>query len=120
MRGLCYCTRVRLIIEPDKNKDDVDNFAYVFHRSLFFFFFLMTRPPRNSPLFPTPPLSRSRSIAALVSGGGPPGRAGASSEAPAGGVLRKPLADAPPRLHEGEGFAQALGAARGVVPGIVL
>ncbi|OLD39483.1 MAG: hypothetical protein AUI57_03165 [Candidatus Rokubacteria bacterium 13_1_40CM_2_68_8] len=61
-----------------------------------------------------------RSIAALVSAGVPLERAVASSEALARGVLRETLADARTRLHEGEGFAQALGAARGVVPGIVL
>src|SRR2546430_15115390 len=27
---------------------------------IFFFFFLRTGPPRNSPLFPSPPLSRSQ------------------------------------------------------------
>jgi general secretion pathway protein F len=61
-----------------------------------------------------------RSIAALVSAGVPLERAVASSEALARGSLRDALAEARSRLHEGEGFAQALGAARGVVPGIVL
>jgi len=61
-----------------------------------------------------------QSIAALVSAGVPLERAVASSEALARGSLRDTLADARNRLHEGEGFAQALGAARGVVPGIVL
>jgi len=61
-----------------------------------------------------------QSIAALVSAGVPLERAVASSEALARGVLRDALADARTRLREGEGFAQALGAARGVVPGIVL
>src|SRR5947207_5627222 len=61
-----------------------------------------------------------QSIAALVSAGVPLERAVASSEALARGVLRDALTDARSRLHEGEGFAQALGAARGVVPGIVL
>ncbi|HMH82388.1 MAG TPA: type II secretion system F family protein, partial [Gemmatimonadales bacterium] len=61
-----------------------------------------------------------QSIAALVSAGVPLERAVASSETLARGTLRDALADARTRLHEGEGFAQALGAARGVVPGIVL
>src|SRR6266702_1275567 len=61
-----------------------------------------------------------QSIAALVSAGVPLERAVASSEALARGVLRDALAAARTRLREGEGFAQALGAARGVVPGIVL
>src|SRR6266567_5052501 len=61
-----------------------------------------------------------QSIAALVSAGVPLERAVASSEALARGPLRETLSDARSRLHEGEGFAQALGATRGVVPGIVL
>ena len=61
-----------------------------------------------------------QSIAALVSAGVPLERAVASSEALARGPLRDALADARTRLHQGEGFAQALGATRGVVPGIVL
>jgi general secretion pathway protein F len=61
-----------------------------------------------------------QSIAALVSAGVPLERAVASSEALARGALRDTLAEARTRLHEGEGFAQALGAGRGVVPGIVL
>src|SRR5205823_9304798 len=61
-----------------------------------------------------------QSIAALVSAGVPLERAVASSQALARGPLRETLSDARSRLHEGEGFAQALGAARGVVPGIVL
>src|SRR5947207_13253126 len=61
-----------------------------------------------------------QSIAALVSAGVPLERAVASSQALARGPLRETLSDARSRLHEGEGFAQALGTARGVVPGIVL
>jgi general secretion pathway protein F len=61
-----------------------------------------------------------QSIAALVSAGVPLERAVASSEALARGPLRDTLAEARTRLHEGESFAHALGAARGVVPGIVL
>ena len=61
-----------------------------------------------------------QSIAALVSAGVPLERAVASSEALARGTLRDTLADARTRLQEGETFAQALGAARGVVPEIVL
>src|SRR2546427_2478546 len=61
-----------------------------------------------------------QSIAARVPAGVPLERAVASSEALARGVLRDALADARNRLREGEGFAPALGAARGVVPGIVL
>src|SRR6266566_4426213 len=61
-----------------------------------------------------------QSIAALVSAGVPLERAVASSEALARGALRDTLAAARTRLHEGEGLAQALGRARGVVPGIVL
>jgi general secretion pathway protein F len=61
-----------------------------------------------------------QSIAALVSAGVPLERAVASSAALARGALRDTLADARTRLHEGESLAQALGAARGVVPGIVL
>ncbi len=61
-----------------------------------------------------------QSIAALVSAGVPLERAVASSEAVARGPLRDTLAAARTRLREGEGFAAALGAARGVVPGIVL
>src|SRR5206468_6855279 len=61
-----------------------------------------------------------QSIAALVSAGVPLERAVSSSEALARGALRDTLAAARARLHEGESFAQALGAARSVVPGIVL
>jgi general secretion pathway protein F len=61
-----------------------------------------------------------QSIAALVSAGVPLERAVGSSEALARGPLRDALADARTRLREGESFAQALGATRGVVPGIVL
>src|SRR6266699_4806709 len=61
-----------------------------------------------------------QSIAALVSAGVPLERAVASSEALARGPLRDTLAAARTRLREGEGFAAALGAAHGVVPGIVL
>src|SRR5439155_12097948 len=61
-----------------------------------------------------------QSIAALVSAGVPLERAVASSEALARGPLRDALAAARTRLREGEGFAAALGAAHGVVPGIVL
>src|SRR5256885_14684251 len=38
-----------------------DNFPY------FFFFFLMIRHPPRPPLFPTPPLSRSRGIRGRIS-----------------------------------------------------
>ena len=61
-----------------------------------------------------------QSIAALVSAGVPLERAVASSETLARGPLRQALGDARTRLREGEGFAQALGAAHGIVPGIVL
>jgi general secretion pathway protein F len=61
-----------------------------------------------------------QSIAALVAAGVPLERAVASSVALARGALRDALADARTRLHEGETLARALGAARGVVPGIVL
>src|SRR5437762_6126621 len=61
-----------------------------------------------------------QSIAALVSAGVPLERAVASSEALARGSLRDTLAAARTSLREGEGFAAALGAAHGVVPGIVL
>src|SRR6266566_8035816 len=61
-----------------------------------------------------------QSIAALVSAGVPLERAVASSEALARGPLRDTLATARLRLREGEGFGAALGAARGVMPGIVL
>jgi type II secretory pathway component PulF len=61
-----------------------------------------------------------QSIAALVSAGVPLERAVASSEALARGPLREALDDARARLREGESFAAALGAVRGVVPGIVL
>jgi len=61
-----------------------------------------------------------QSIAAVVSAGVPLERAVASSEALARGPLRETLAAARTRLREGEGFAAALGAAHGVVPGIVL
>src|SRR5207249_8025757 len=61
-----------------------------------------------------------QSIAALVSAGVPLERAVASSEALARGALRDALGDARTRLREGETFAQALAAGRGVVPGIVL
>src|SRR2546427_6041630 len=61
-----------------------------------------------------------QSIAALVSAGVPLERAVASSEALARGSLRDTLATARTRLREGEAFAAALGAAHGVMPGIVL
>ncbi|HVH10584.1 MAG TPA: type II secretion system F family protein, partial [Gemmatimonadales bacterium] len=61
-----------------------------------------------------------RSLAALVTAGVPLERAVASSEALARGALRQALSEARRRLREGEGVAQALGAARGVVPGLVL
>jgi len=61
-----------------------------------------------------------QSIAALVSAGVPLERAVASSEVLARGALRQILEETRTRLHEGETFAQALAAARGVVPGIVL
>jgi len=61
-----------------------------------------------------------QSIAALVSAGVPLERAVASSEALARGALRDAIAAARTCLREGEGFAAALAADRGVVPGIVL
>jgi general secretion pathway protein F len=61
-----------------------------------------------------------QSIAALVSAGVPLERAVASSEALARGSLRDTLATARGRLREGEGFAGALAAVGGVVPGIVV
>lgn len=61
-----------------------------------------------------------QSLAALVTAGVPLERAVASSEALARGALRQALAAARARLREGQSFAQALGAERGVVPGIVL
>jgi general secretion pathway protein F len=61
-----------------------------------------------------------QSIAALVSAGVPLERAVAASETLARGTLRDTLADARTRLQQGDGLAQALAAARGVVPGIVL
>jgi len=60
------------------------------------------------------------SVAALVSAGVPLERAVASSEPLARGVLRETLAQARTGLQQGEGFAHALGAVHGVVPGIVL
>ncbi len=60
-----------------------------------------------------------QSIAALVSAGVPLERAVASSETLARGALRTALADTRTRLHQGESFAQALGA-HGAVPGVVL
>jgi type II secretory pathway component PulF len=59
-------------------------------------------------------------IAALVSAGVPLERAVGASEALARGALRDTLAAAGARLREGEAFAAALGAAHGVVPGIVV
>jgi len=61
-----------------------------------------------------------QSIATLVSAGVPLERAVASSEALARGALRDTIADARTRLQQGDGLAQAFGAAGGVVPGIVL
>jgi type II secretory pathway component PulF len=61
-----------------------------------------------------------RSIAALVAGGVPLERAVAASEALARGALRATLTAARSRLRAGQGFAQALNAGRGVVPGVVL
>src|SRR6266700_5125196 len=61
-----------------------------------------------------------RSVAALVSAGVPLERALAASEPLARGVLRETLGSARSRLREGQGFAQALSAGRGVVPGVVL
>ena len=61
-----------------------------------------------------------QSIAALVTAGVPLERAVGSSQALARGPLRDTLAGARTRLREGDSFAQALGAARGVVPGVVL
>jgi len=61
-----------------------------------------------------------QSIAALVSAGVPLDRAVASSEPLARVALREALAQARTGLQQGEGFAQALTASRGVVPGIVL
>ncbi len=61
-----------------------------------------------------------QSIAALVSVGVPLERAVGASEQVARGVLRETLAEARVRLREGQSFAQALAAGRGVVPGVVL
>jgi type II secretory pathway component PulF len=61
-----------------------------------------------------------RSIAALVGAGVPLERAIAASESLARGALRQTLATAREELRQGKGFAQALGAGRGVVPGVVL
>src|SRR5439155_20771358 len=61
-----------------------------------------------------------QSIAALVSAGVPLERAVASSEALARGALRDALAAARTRLQQGDGFAQALATAGGVVPGVVV
>jgi len=61
-----------------------------------------------------------RSIAALVSAGVPLERAVAASEPLARGALRETLGATRSRLREGQGFAQALSAGRGAVPGVVL
>src|SRR5947199_3823174 len=61
-----------------------------------------------------------QSIAALVSAGVPLERAVGASEQVARGPLRETLAAARTRLREGKSFAHALGAGRGVVPGVVL
>ena len=61
-----------------------------------------------------------QSIAALVSVGVPLERAVGSSEQVARDALRETLAEARVRLREGQSFAQALAAGRGVVPGVVL
>ena len=88
--------------------------------------FPLTVTPAAAAETPRRPASRRdlaivfQSIAALVSAGVPLERVVASSEALARGSLRDALAGARTRLREGEGFAPALGAARGVVPGIVL
>ena len=88
--------------------------------------FLLTVEPAAAAETSRRPASRRdlaivfQSIAALVSAGVPLERAVASSEALARGPLRDTLAAARTRLREGEGFAAALGAARGVVPSIVL
>ena len=61
-----------------------------------------------------------RSIAALVGAGVPLERAIAASEPLARGALRQTMASAREELRQGKGFAQALAAGRGVVPGVVL
>jgi type II secretory pathway component PulF len=61
-----------------------------------------------------------RSIAALVGAGVPLERAITASEPLARGALRQTLASAREELRQGKGFAQALAAGRGVVPGVVL
>jgi general secretion pathway protein F len=61
-----------------------------------------------------------QSIAALVAAGVPLERAVGASEQVARGALQETLAAARARLREGQSFAQALAAGRGVVPGVVL
>ncbi len=61
-----------------------------------------------------------QSIAALVSAGVPLERAVGASEQVTRGALRETLHEAQTRLREGQSFAQALSASRGVVPGVVL
>jgi type II secretory pathway component PulF len=61
-----------------------------------------------------------RGIAALVSSGVPLERAIAASEPLASGSLRETLTMARERLHAGAGFAHALAAGRGVIPGLVI
>jgi type II secretory pathway component PulF len=61
-----------------------------------------------------------RGIAALVGAGVPLERAVAASEPLARGALRETLLAARDQLRQGAGFAAALAAGRGVVPGLVL
>ena len=61
-----------------------------------------------------------RSIAALVSAGVPLERAVAASEGVARGALREALVESCAQLRSGRSLAQALQAARGVVPPIVI
>src|SRR3989454_2951068 len=61
-----------------------------------------------------------RSVSALVSAGVPLERAVGARESLARGALRETLGATRSRLREGQGFAQALSAGRGVVPGVVL
>ncbi len=82
--------------------------------------------PVDGEVTPRPAASRRdlaivfRSISALVAAGVPLERAVAASELVARGALRETLASARSLLREGQGFAAALGSARGVVPGVVL
>jgi type II secretory pathway component PulF len=61
-----------------------------------------------------------RSIAALVGASVPLERAMTASEPLSRGALRETLVTAREELRQGKGFAQALAAGQGVVPGVVL